>query len=220
MAQKWYQKASVQTALVSGFVFLIGIAIPYLFKVPKLQDKISKLEKENVDKAAEIQRLETQLVPFKTYALEHYPGNEKEALSQLENKIKGIGNSVDAIKDYAEISKMDFSGSPYNLASPLQYSSTLTRMLKVCYEKKENAYYPRCGDDAEEAYKKVIESFPKFPFSYYQLALCLRDKGDESWKTYAEKAVDIFEKTTSIDGHNEQHDEVLKRLRIILDINE
>ena len=77
MAQKWYQKASVQTALVSGFVFLIGIAIPYLFKVPKLQDKISKLEKENVDKTAEIQHLETQLVPFKTYALEHYPGNEK-----------------------------------------------------------------------------------------------------------------------------------------------
>jgi len=220
MAQKWYQKASVQTACVSGIFFLVGIAIPYIFKVPKLHEQISRLEKENVEKTAEIQRIETQLVPFKTYALEHYPGTEKEALSQLENKIKGIGYSVDAIKEYTEISKMDFSGSPYNLAPPLQYSSALTKMLEGCYDKKENAYYPLCGDDVEETYKKVIENFPKFPFSYYGLASCLKNKGDASWKSYAEKAVDIFKKTTSIDGHNDQHDQALKILQNWLNMAE
>ena len=57
MAQKWYQKASVQTAIISGLFFLTGISIPYFFKVPTLKDKIEQLEKENKDKNAEIQKL-------------------------------------------------------------------------------------------------------------------------------------------------------------------
>ncbi len=37
MTQKWYKKASVQTAIVLGIFFLVGIAIPYFLKVPKLE---------------------------------------------------------------------------------------------------------------------------------------------------------------------------------------
>jgi uncharacterized protein YoxC len=214
---------SWKTIIIIFIVIAIVLFVVFKFKESKikyLESTIDNLKNNLRDKQAEIQRLETQLIPFKTYALEHYPGTEKEALSQLENKIKGIGNSVEEIKDYSEISKMDFSGSPYNLAPPLQYSSTLIRMFEGCYEKKENAYYPRCGDEVEETYKKVIEKFPKFPFSYYGLALCLKDKGDKSWKTYAEKAINIFKKTTSIDGHNEQHDEALRRLQNLLNTGE
>jgi hypothetical protein len=98
MAQKWYQKASVQTAIVSGIFLIIGLAIPYLFKVPSLEDKIDKLEKENSDKTAEIQRLETQLTPFKTIALEKYTGPEQEALNKLAHEIEKLKNYVDPLK--------------------------------------------------------------------------------------------------------------------------
>ncbi len=98
MVQKWYQKASVQTAIVSGIFLLIGIAIPYVFKVPALENKIAQLEKENFDKTAEIQRLETQLTPFKTIALEKYTGPEQEALRKLADELEKLKNYVDPLK--------------------------------------------------------------------------------------------------------------------------
>lgn len=98
MVQKWYQKASVQTAVVSGIFLLIGIAIPYVFKVPALENKIAQLEKENFDKTAEIQRLETQLTPFKTIALEKYTGPEQEALRKLADELEKLKNYVDPLK--------------------------------------------------------------------------------------------------------------------------
>jgi len=48
MTQKWYQKASVQTAIVSGIFFLIGIGIPSFFQIPKLNDEIKRLKKREI----------------------------------------------------------------------------------------------------------------------------------------------------------------------------
>ncbi len=98
MAQKWYQKASVQTAIVSGVFLLIGIAIPHLFKIPKLEKKIEQLENDNSDKTAEIQRLETQLIPFKTIALEKYTGSEQEALRKFAQELEDLKNYVNPLK--------------------------------------------------------------------------------------------------------------------------
>lgn len=94
MAQKWYQKASVQTAIVSGVFLLIGIGIPYCFEIPNLKNKIYQLENENSSKTAEIQRLETQLTPFKTIALEKYTGSERERLQKLAERILELENPL------------------------------------------------------------------------------------------------------------------------------
>lgn len=98
MAQKWYQKASVQTAIISGIFLLIGIGIPHFFKIPALERKIENLEKENSDKTAEIQRLETQLTPFKTIALEKFTGSEQEVLRKLADELKKLKNYVNPFK--------------------------------------------------------------------------------------------------------------------------
>jgi hypothetical protein len=98
MAQKWYQKASVQTAIVSGFFLLIGIAIPSIFQIPALKNKIDQLEKENSAKTDEIQRLETQLTPFRTIALEKFTGSEKEALRQLAGELEKLKDYVNPYK--------------------------------------------------------------------------------------------------------------------------
>jgi hypothetical protein len=94
MAQKWYQKASVQTAIVSGIFFLVGISIPYFFQIPKLKNEIKDLKQETSDKTSEIQRLEIQLTPFRTIALEKYAAPEGEALKQLAERIKTIDESL------------------------------------------------------------------------------------------------------------------------------
>jgi len=98
MAQKWYQKASVQTAIISGVFLLIGIAIPTIFKIPALEIKIDQLENDNSAKTAEIQRLETQLTPFRTIAIEKFTGSEQEALRQLANELEILKNFVDPYK--------------------------------------------------------------------------------------------------------------------------
>ena len=98
MAQKWYQKATVQTALVSGVFLIVAIVIPYVFQIPALKDKIAQLEKENSDKTAKIQQLEIQLTPFKTIALEKYTAPEQEALNMLAAELEKIKNSLDPLK--------------------------------------------------------------------------------------------------------------------------
>lgn len=100
MAQKWYQKASVQTAIVSGLFLLIGIAIPYFLKIPKLKDEIKALSKENAEKTAVIQRLETQLTPFKTIALEKYTGSEQEALQKLAKRFQELEQQVAIVEKH------------------------------------------------------------------------------------------------------------------------
>lgn len=91
MTQKWYQKASVITPTISGVFFLIGISIPYFFKIPDLKNKINQLEKENSNKTAEIQRLETLLTPFRTHALEKFPSEDiNTALKHLGDEIQKI----------------------------------------------------------------------------------------------------------------------------------
>lgn len=218
-----FRKLPIISKWIIIFVVLVSLCVWFYFretKINNLETTIETLNNRIRDKDTEIQRLETELVPFKVYALEHYPGPEKEALSQLVKKIRDMEDTVDAIKNYSDVSQLDFAGFPYNVSPPLTYSSKLTEMLKGCYVKKEDGYYPNCGVEVEEKYKKVIESFPKFPFSYYGLALCLEEKGDKSWKVYAEKAVEIFKKTTSISGHNVNHDQCLKILQDLLNKDE
>ena len=90
MAQKWYQKASVQTAIVSGLFLIAVTAVPYALRVPKLNDKIDDLNHKLEDKSQEILRLETQLAPIRALALEKYPGDQAEALKKLANEVTSL----------------------------------------------------------------------------------------------------------------------------------
>ena len=96
MSQKWYQKASVQTALVSGVFLLVGISIPYVFKVPKLKEAVSRLQRETSDKTARIQELEIELTPFRTLAIKEYSRSDAETLRRLAETMVGLR------KDYSE----------------------------------------------------------------------------------------------------------------------
>jgi hypothetical protein len=90
VAQRWYQKASVQTALVTGLFLIAVTTVPHALRVPKLKDKIDDLKHKLEDKSHESLRLETQLAPFRALALEKYPGDQAEALKKLAEEVTTI----------------------------------------------------------------------------------------------------------------------------------
>jgi len=63
-----------------------------------------------------------------------------------------------------------------------------------------------------QKFRAVVQSYPKFPLSYYALYVCLNRQGDASWRDYAAKAQEILKLTTTIDGHHPSHDGFLREL--------
>ncbi len=78
MSQKFYQKASVQVAMVSAVVLIIVTIITIAHQRSQLKSDNIRLQRENDTKTTEIQRLETLLTPFRTIALEKYTLPEAE----------------------------------------------------------------------------------------------------------------------------------------------
>jgi hypothetical protein len=74
-----------------------------------------------------------------------------------------------------------------------------------------------CGSAALYHYRDVMEQYPKYPFTYYALAKCLRIKGEPAWEEYATKAVTILKKTTRLYGHASDHDDALVELSTVLE---
>jgi gas vesicle protein len=83
MAQRFYQKASVQVAMVSGAVLLIVTAITIWHQRSELKKENKRLMISNDDKTAEIQRLETLLIPFRTLAIEKYSKADADTMKRL-----------------------------------------------------------------------------------------------------------------------------------------
>ena len=90
MPQKWYQKASVQGAIVAGLALVVVTLVPVALKVPRLESDNSDLDRKLREKTAEVQHLETLLEPFRTIALEKYTGSENEALTKLASQIQSL----------------------------------------------------------------------------------------------------------------------------------
>ena len=83
MTQRFYQKASVQVAIVSAISLIIVTLLTIGHQRSQLKSDNKKFERELADKTAELQRLETLLTPFRTIALEKYTGTEAEPLRKL-----------------------------------------------------------------------------------------------------------------------------------------
>ncbi len=128
MGQKFYQKASVQVAIVAGVFALIIAAGKIWFSLSDVKKENLELSQANqglrdelVTAKSEVQRLETLLTPFRTIALERYTGSEREALRQLADQI-GILQDADKQKSEkitqleAELNKTKSLAEPCKLA--------------------------------------------------------------------------------------------------------
>ena len=91
MTKKWYKKASVQTALIGG-AFLVAVTLIVQYS-PK-----TKLEKEIDVLEGEIQKLETQIAPFRALAIERFGENEEEALAKLAVQVEELQTQISRAK--------------------------------------------------------------------------------------------------------------------------
>lgn len=135
----------------------------------------------------------------------------------IKKKIKLLQETAETTRDYLEIAQLDFNGSPYSINSALIYTTPLTKLLEGTYTVNGNHLQFLTGPDIEKKLMLVINENPLFPFSYYALAYCLQKRDDKDWVVYANKAVEILKKTTTIPNHNSNHDKVLKELLDELD---
>ena len=171
---------------------------------------------------AEIRSLRLQLDPFVKAATARFPqlepssalqrlSDDLSALSvktrRLEGEAQFLRQQVESVRDYSDVARLTFNGSEY-VGGDITFSSPLTKIMEGTFTEVSPGRYRRvCTDAAVAKYKKAIQEFPRFPFSYFWLALCLRDRGESPWQPHARSAYSIFEPTTQIAGHQVSHDE-------------
>jgi hypothetical protein len=209
MAQKWYEKASVQTAIVTG-IFLILVAIISIW----FNNKVQGLESDVANKNLQIQLLDSQLEPFKTIALEHFTGTEAQALSRLALHLNNLESSISDVKKYTFVASLGPNGSTNDNTGDIIITTPISIVMQdaLSEDKVSHNINFKCDDASIARYKQVIGVNVNFPFSYYALAICLSEKNDSSALEYAKKAYEILKVTTTIDGHHPAHDEVLSHI--------
>jgi tetratricopeptide (TPR) repeat protein len=142
---------------------------------------------------------------------------KKETTNLKENNVKDL----ETIIKYSEIARMDCEGYLYMGKMIIKGYPINNIMKKLVRFKKINGevktFIVSKDKEAIKKYKQAIELYPNYPFSYFALALTLKEQGKKSWKEYAIKAKNIFEITTTIDDVNFHHKEalrILKKLKI------
>lgn len=157
----------------------------------------------------------------------------KDSISVLQRTIEGkdmtiidknlaiasLQSQISDIKDYAYISVFDMNGNNGEVGlTPMVISSDLIiRMNKILLQ-KNGMVYVRTDNSIMPLIDSVIILYPKYPFGYWAKYSLLKLHKDKGWRIYAERALDILKKTTTIDGHSQDHDQLLKR--VISDLND
>lgn len=222
-AQPFWQKATVQSAVVTGIISALAVVLavwlPSHLDAPQLREENQKLERKISDKDHQIQELQTLLVPFKTVAFQNFTGTEGERLAQLALHLNEVQLGLETLVRYQSVAKLNARGLTGMVAPDgilMEHTPIGDAMAATIVNMPENRTAFKTTDEALAIYHQVIQKFPDFPFSYFALAIGLRDKNNPSWVSYAETGVKIFERTTSLPEHNKGHDECLQYLQKIL----
>jgi hypothetical protein len=77
-------------------------------------------------------------------------------------------------------------------------------------------YDIKLDEPSMKRFEEAARRFPDFPFPYYILALYKHDHQQSDWKEYAQKALEILDQTTLIQGHHSDHDEAKNTLQELL----
>jgi len=131
----------------------------------------------------------------------------------------GSERSIDALKaktEYSDVARLNTQGKPFP-DGDIAFNSPLSRMMDGTYKLDGDTFTFYRTPEAETQLRKVIASYPEFPFAHYALALCLRDRGDRAWRAEIKRAKQILQITTSLPGHQQDHDDALKRINRILE---
>ena len=88
----------VQAAIITGLLAFAGMWWRSNSESSILRTKVTEQNQKIASQRADIQRLETQLTPFKTIALEKFTGSEQEALRKLAYELDELKSYMDPFK--------------------------------------------------------------------------------------------------------------------------
>jgi hypothetical protein len=126
------------------------------------------------------------------------------------NELKKENLSIRNILNYQHEAKLCVTGFESEGGG---FTNELTSLMSQAIEQKDNGYFPKSDSTAEKALDLAISKYPRFPFSFYFKAAILSTKPKSDWLIYAKKALEILNITTTINGHNPQHDIALKNVK-------
>ena len=104
---KDFRSAKLSTkCMVVLFIFIsLWLGYTEFFRVPSLKRQTDNLNIEISKKDSEIQKLETQLIPFRTIALEKYAGSEQEALNKLAKQLASLEDKTNILERHYNLIK-------------------------------------------------------------------------------------------------------------------
>jgi hypothetical protein len=139
---------------------------------------------------------------------------QSAATEQLE-RVK-LEVQLEATKRFSYIATLTFNGMVYTGGDVTMPTLISQAVEGTWFEPAINHFRPVCEAAALQKDRNAIGQFPDFPFTYYALSYCLQKQANPEWRTFAKKAVAIFEQTTTIGGHQKSHDDMLGYLRQLL----
>ena len=182
----------------------VGSIKTAVVKANKEADEISKIRK----------RIEAQADKIDLVA--------KEAKSAL-NNIEDVQNVLDSMKTHGGLARIDFNGEIAiggGMATGSALSGWAGGFVSMYIDRKTATFdiedNGMCTPPALDQYKAIIKKYPFWPFSHFVLAICLKQQGDKAWEEHAMRALEIFEKTTTVPNHHPDHSIALKGVKEML----
>jgi hypothetical protein len=209
MAQRFYEKASVQVAIISAVTLLLVTAITIFYQRSSVVADNARLLQKNQKQAQENQRLETLLTPFRTIALQRFSGPEGEALKKLADQITALDKSLFAaqtelasVKVQASYPKMRrmidirpngrevvCTGNRAGTHSEARSSSVISDLMEQFFESMGKN--DRLG--AAKALDQIITTTPDWPYGYFYRGVITGNTNDFN------KAAELFSLVKSVE---------------------
>jgi len=184
----------------------------------KLDPFIKEAEKRYPDLTKEeaLKKFQTDMEKIEARAkiLEEQAKENKRRVSDLEITTEKQKEQLSNYSTYAEVATWNVHGGK-SIGSGVAVSSPVSGWMKNYVEDKDGQLKWKCDPSAIAHFKSIIQEQPNYPFPYYFLAICLKQKGDDTWQKYAKDGIQILEKTTTIPGHDAGHDDALKRMKLL-----
>ena len=140
-------------------------------------------------------------------------GKYQTDLEERNKRIQALEGEINNVKEYSYYATLDIYGRNINVGNGLTFTSDLSNRMEKVVTVVDGKVFIKNDKANLPILDEVIEKYPNFPFGYFAKFNILKAFGDPDWKTYARKAVAIFEITTTIKGHHATHDEALAILK-------
>lgn len=185
-----------------------------------LNQKISTLAQytsEGLDKALFLYQMcimvnNTNMSAEQTSELLKIAASSWDENGEIRKQLTGLSKNLQELKSYQHYSTFNILGQPFNAGFGISIESDLIKRMTRVLNKSDKKVELKVEKSTFYALDSITKAYPNFPFGFYFLALLDKSYALPSWRKNAERAIEILNVTTSIEGHHNHHDMALKNL--------